>query len=174
MKSGQRAQAVVLLCGESNPYSLDPEHALLPWPREAAGNRLRLILGMTDQQYLRAFVRRNLLMGTTRWSVVAARVAVHLLYQAHRPQVVICLGRRVADAWATAYGGAGPEPLCVAELRPSLEQERMRLVHVPHPSGRNRAWNVAGTVARARALVRDQLAAVGVVVPAAEGSESCT
>ena len=38
----------ILLVGEANPYGEDPKYALFPQPRRAAGNRLRLIFGLTD------------------------------------------------------------------------------------------------------------------------------
>jgi len=124
-----------LIIGESNPYSDDPRCALLPWPRGATGDRLREILGLTDKEYLRAFDRRNLLVGAG-WSAPRARSAADLilLNLTFQPRpALILLGRKVSAAFgfrdARLPGEAppaGPLP---------------RVVLLPHPSGRCRAWN---------------------------------
>lgn len=56
--------------------------------------------------------------------------------------VAVLLGVRVQEAFS--------QPECAAALA------RIQVVHLPHPSGRNRAWNDQTTVARCRALV-DQM-----------------
>ena len=128
-----------LLVGESNPYSLDPRHALLPWPTGAAGDRLRSILGLTERQYLRAFDRANLVLGE-RWSLPAAREgAAHLMRQRPTTAPIVLLGRRVA----AAFGASDYRSFTTCG----------RLYLLPHPSGRCLAWNEPGAAQRARDLL---------------------
>jgi hypothetical protein len=168
---------VILLCGEGNPYSSDPEDAMLPWPREAAGNRMRLIAGMTDEEYLAAFTRRNLL-NTVRWSAPLARAEARRMLHELRPSAVVALGTKVADAWLDVLWTAcvhRPSVLwysrhtrCYSPGRPGEQWDpecappealRVELLLLPHPSGRNRAWDVPGAKGHAQValqmLVRD-------------------
>ena len=134
-----------LLVGESNPYSRNPGDALLPWPEGAAGARLRDILGMTNEVYLAAFDRVNLLGGSTKWSVRLARAVVSGLPDVDR----ILLGARVCAAH-----GVGFVPFtCVRPdgFRGGGAADVHWLI-LPHPSGRCRLWN-EGTAARARDVV---------------------
>jgi hypothetical protein len=56
----------VILVGENNPYSSDPEFALYCHPPGCAAYRLRRILGLPQHQYL-ALHRTNLCDGA--WSI---------------------------------------------------------------------------------------------------------
>lgn len=116
----------VLLVGESNPHSSDPRHALHPHPPGAAGSRLCKILGMQPCEYLEKFDRVNLLR-TAEWSPVKARNAARKL--THRRRIL--LGARVAAAHGIKF-----YPFC----RFTLEDD-VRVLILPHPSGRCRIWN---------------------------------
>lgn len=136
-----------MLVGELNPYGPDASMALYPVPRGAAGDRMREILGMTDQEYLRAFDRQNLCTGTwSRRSAVAR--AGELLAQ--RRSLYVLLGRRVADAFL-------PPPR--REMFALVEQRygdwAARLLLLPHPSGRCRLWNEPGAAESARRLLEE-------------------
>lgn len=125
----------VLLVGEANPYSLDPHDALLPEPRGAAGDRLRRLLEMTDEEYLATFARINLCRRT--WDRARAREkAARIL--AEWPDPVVLLGRKVAAAFELAF-----EPF----------SRHGRLLVLPHPSGLNRMWDAPGVRARGRDAV---------------------
>ncbi len=135
----------ILLLGESNPYSRDPDDALLPWPENAAGDRLRRILNMKSDEYLATFTRANLC--GARWSMPAAVAEARVLLDVHTPQLVIALGIKVCGAVCRAtnhalIGAFGCEKVGVEGLA--------RVLALPHPSGRNRIWQIPGTMQRAR------------------------
>jgi hypothetical protein len=127
-----------LIVGEVNPYGSDPTFALFPLPEGASGYRLRKILGLTQDEYLRAFDRANLCTG--RWSAEAAREAAEQIDSQDRCAVIL-LGRKVAKAF-----GLGSRELFT---------RCGRYVLLPHPSGRCRSWNDAARVEWARRLVRE-------------------
>lgn len=132
-----------LLVGEQNPYSIHEEDALLPWPQQAAGNRLRRILGMTQDEYLAAFVRRNLVRGRA-WKLADARERAAQLWILHVGPVV-ALGARVAKCFG-------------APFEPFSRHRGGRVLVLPHPSGLSRAWNAPGARERAESAVRELLA----------------
>lgn len=133
-----------LLVGELNPYGPDQRFALYPSPPGSAGDRLcRLILRLDPGEYLRRFERANLCTG--RFSASEARHAAQQIRLGERWTVL--LGRRVADAFRRAH--AIPlEPMTVDD-RPEV-----RLVVLPHPSGRNLYWNDPANFERCRELLR--------------------
>lgn len=117
----------ILLVGESNPYSDDPDFALYPRPRGSAGWRLcTAILGMTTSDYLRTFERVDLVSG--RWRIAEARATAAQL--THRRRVL--LGAKVAAAHGLPF-----TPFSRVEIR-----GHVWLVW-PHPSGRCRLWTPA-------------------------------
>jgi len=130
-----------LLVGEANPYSLDPDMALFPWPRQAAGNRLREILGLTDAKYVKRFDRINLVRGH-RWSIKLAREEANRLL-AERGGPMVLLGAKVASAFGLDF-----TPFTVA---------RGQLYLLPHPSGLCRVWNDSTAVPRTRSLLGEFL-----------------
>jgi len=134
-----------LLIGESNPYSRDPSHALLPWPVNASGGRLARLLHLTDREYLRAFDRMDLLPGP-RWSIVEARRAAALVVQRRPEGAIILLGTKVAAAFAREAGAAL-----------TLWGRVGRYVVAPHPSGLNRIWHDPEAPARLRALLAEHI-----------------
>lgn len=123
----------VLLVGETNPFGGDPAFALYHEPRYSSGNQLRLILGLTDDEY-EALDKVNLCKG--KWSVHAARAAWAGVVP--RPLIVL-LGRKVQTATE------GPTPFTYCTRGQSV------LLGLPHPSGLNRLWHVPDTRQRARA-----------------------
>ncbi len=144
-----------LLVGESNPYSVDQRNALLPWPAQAAGNRLRMILELTDREYLRAFDRANLVLGH-RWSLRAARDGAAYLLRQRPIGTFVLLGRRVAQAF-----GYRDEPFSVLQSQAPGTDHVFYLL--PHPSGRCREWNRPGAAERARRLLANFLPTHGLV-----------
>ena len=129
-----------LLVGEANPYSRRPDDALLPWPEGASGHRLSRLLGLSADDYVAAFERRNL-CGMV-WDTRRAREeAVRIEAGPHR--VLVLLGSKVRAAF-----GVRRDPFTV-DVTPT---ERV-YVHLPHPSGRSREWHRVGAAALARRLV---------------------
>lgn len=134
-----------LLVGESNPYSSDPDDALLPYPSQSAGARLcRDILGMTREAYLAAFDRCNLVRGQ-KWSVPVARAEARRISVERRGGVCVLLGAKVAAAF-----GVPTSPFAVYD---DPGASATRLVVLPHPSGLCRVWDEDGAMQRARDFV---------------------
>lgn len=132
----------VWLIGENNPYSNDPRYDLYFDPGGSAGSILcRSILGMREKDYIRSFVRRNLLR-RPKWSARLARLsAEEIRREVKAGEVVVLLGEKVWDAWAPLEFGreaSGFAPFWI----------RGNIVALPHPSGRNRTWNTTETSTR--------------------------
>jgi len=147
-----------LLVGELNPYGSDPRMALFPRPRLAAGNRLRLHLGLTDQQYLDLFDRANLCVG--KWSTKEARSrALELFaegYRLGRPAIVL-LGAKVSAAFRSAVlkdAYSNSTEACAGFFR-VLDAVGPKVVLLPHPSGRSRVWNDPTSRDKAREVLRE-------------------
>jgi hypothetical protein len=131
----------LVIVGEANPYGADPYFALYHLPRNASGNRLREIVGLTDHRYEK-LPKVNLC--PSRWSMKVARERAVALLGAH--DTLILLGAKVRSAFD------GPAPFAVGS--PS---EGKLLVGLPHPSGLNRAWDEPGARDRARSLLREHV-----------------
>ena len=156
---------MILLVGESNPYSSAPGDALLPWPIGAAGDRMRRILGMTEDEYLETFTRANV-CSSSRWSMPAAVDGAKALLAKHEPKLVVALGVKVCGAFCRVVDRAQVGAFGTAQLPPwqSIRAgDHLRrgggyiegvpgitLLHMPHPSGRNRIWQTPGSSQRAR------------------------
>lgn len=140
----------VWLIGEDNPYGDDPFFALYPLPTNASGGRLARILGLTNNEYMALFERRNLC--AKKWSMKEARKTAAAIYHESKGAPIVLLGKKVATAF-----DVGDEPLFeVAKpwargaLTFFVSQHRPRILLLPHPSGRNRVWNESGARDRAR------------------------
>ena len=140
-------KARVLVVGESNPHGSDPRLALYHRPRRASGNRLRLIMGLSDAAYLRYLDRANLCVG--RWSEQEARATMlellGLVTRSHEDTSLVLLGHRVL--------GASLAPADFGYFQ-TKKVRRVTVASLPHPSGLCRAWNEPGSVERARAALR--------------------
>lgn len=132
--------ARAILVGESNPYSRNPDDALLPYPAQSAGARLRGLLGWSEDEYLASFWRSNLASGRGWDQHEAEKAAANLVAEALRHDLdVVMLGARVASAFS--------KPPLDAWARDG------NLVRVPHPSGRCREWSRPGARERLRRLM---------------------
>lgn len=122
-----------VLLGMNNPLSQRPEHALFPRPSGCTGNRLlrllqRRVPEATERDYLRAFDRRNLLVGA--WSNARAREAARDLSVPLAGRTVVVLGGAVRRALGL------PEQL----VHP-VEMDGVTWRQLPHPSGLNHWYN---------------------------------
>jgi hypothetical protein len=144
---GELALPRVLLLGEDNPYGSDPSFALYCYPIGCAGYRLRRILGLPQHQYL-ALHRGNLCDGP--WSMKEARRRAALLVcEPTAPwRTIVMLGRKVADAFGYE------QPFFTSAPAPRTDGE-MRLVSLPHPSGRNAGSWTGNARERAREILRE-------------------
>lgn len=139
----------ILLLGESNPLSGDPEYALYCYPPGCSGHRLHRILGLPEEQYL-SLHRKNLCDGD--WSKAEAKTRASELLDPTAPwRVMVLLGRKVTEAFEKA--ACLDAPLIAFSTRACCPG--MTLVSLPHPSGRNAAlWNPKARD-RARQILRE-------------------
>lgn len=154
------ARAVLL--GMNNPLSSDPDDALVPWPDRCSGHRLWRLLsnavegGVAQEDYLRAFERRNLLPGR-EWDDAEARATAPALLKELTGRRVVVLGSKTA----TALGMR--KPLTPLEWHRHAGYE-VDYALVPHPSGLNQWYNAEGRRALAgrflAGLCREGLACV--------------
>ena len=136
---------MVALVGELNPYGADPRYALYHEPRNASGDRLRRVLGLTVRTYV-PLPKYNLCEAS--WSTSAARSRAGDIMAEHK--VIVALGAKVRAAfmyWRIAPGLELTAPFV-------LQGGEHTMVALPHPSGLCRAWNVRENVLRARELVK--------------------
>lgn len=132
-----------LIVGECNPYGGTDEFALYPAPDGCSGHRLCcLIFGMRRTHYLRVFDRTNLCQGL--WSNTYA-IALASKIQEDPQGRAILLGKKVANSFGLVF-----RPF---EMRKSSGEFSWLLL--PHPSGRNPAWEREGAVGRARECVSE-------------------
>jgi len=135
---------LVLVVGMLNPYGADPDFALYHLPREASGNRLRQIMGLSDVEYEK-LDKVNLCCGT--WSMKEAKAAAQRIREepdsSKWPRNVILLGSKVRDAF-------GLKTLAFYDYVPATPQ----VILLPHPSGRNLIWNDPFSFVRAREVLR--------------------
>lgn len=146
----------VWLVGEHNPLSADPRHALYPRPPGCAGARLAKVLGLSEEAYLSAFERRNLLPhDAPRWSAALARDAAKaLLGETSTGDRLVLLGARVAAAFGLLFR----ESLFRPAVRPvGLAGAPRAVLVLPHPSGRSREWNAPDAAPKAREGLRELL-----------------
>lgn len=139
----------VVLVGEQNPHGLDPRYALFDLPERAAGHRLRAkILGVRRTTYAR-FHRCNL-CDTEAWSTPVAKDKAYRLRDVLPDCLLVLLGSKVSEAFGFKY-----EPFSAKWCDPTPTGIMHRIVMLPHPSARNRAWNEPGAAERARAVLRE-------------------
>lgn len=160
------------LVGESNPYGPGREHALYPYPPGCSGARLCAFLGLTEDEYLARFERRNLL--AQAWSLpLARRAAALLLSEVRGSDRLVFLGMKVAQAFGYKFESlARHEAVIVPLSGDTLEvtrgftlvggasllasaRDRVKILIAPHPSGMNRAWNDPAMPGRLRVALAD-------------------
>lgn len=143
-----------LLVGEDNPYGSDPRYALYPEPEYSAGGRLcRLIMQMTVRQYIRAFERVNLCSG--KWSMPEAKAYAKKLaaWAYHSGTPMVLLGSKVAGAFGLKFDPFTYGDTVFGEVGDALFS--VRIVQLPHPSGRNRMWNEPGSIEKATRMLQE-------------------
>ena len=99
---------------------------------------MRALLDLTDAEYLRRFRRTNLCVGG--WDAELARAAAAKLVA--RESRLVVLGARVSAAIGVSYSPF--EQFAV---------EKCKVLVLPHPSGKCRAWNDPAASERARSSV---------------------
>lgn len=134
----------VAIVGELNPYGSDQRYALYHEPRNASGDRLRRILGLSVRSYV-PLSKYNLC--DREWLTLAARARAADILRMHT--VVITLGAKVRRAFYYWRFGPGAAAVPYAHIG-----EDLVMIALPHPSGLCRAWNEPGIVEQARGLVK--------------------
>lgn len=127
----------LVVVGEADPRGGPPLDRSSPG---RSGARLATILGLDGQSYDR-IIKVNLC--GRRWDRGEAMRSVGEVVRVHAGRVVVALGRKVASA----MGHEGPQ--FTARV-----VGKTVVVHLPHPSGRCRAWNDPEAPGRARRVVR--------------------
>jgi hypothetical protein len=148
--AGPEACRDVLLVGEDNPISSDPQYALYHEPRGCAGNRLQSkVLGVDPRRTYLAMWRTNLCTGG--WDLGEATERARILIAEDVPwNTVVLLGSKVARAYAKIVAPAA----FTWQTMQCLPYPAITFVALPHPSGRNPIWNDPDTIVRARDLMR--------------------
>ncbi len=147
----------VVVVGEDNPLSNEPEYALYNYPEGCSGWRLQRIFGLDDDQYL-ALARTNLC--SPMWSAIAARERAAALVAVGSPhRVFVLLGAKVRATFGKilARSLGEFELVKVGEdglFDKAVGQREFWFVCLPHPSGRCQAWNRPGAKELARGLLR--------------------
>ena len=136
-----------VLLGMNNPLSSRPEHALYPEPVNCTGWRLWQMLrartGATQDEYLEAFDRRNILSARVR-KMSEARVAAERLWSELRGRHVVLLGAEPRDALRIPVLMVKPQEVGGVTWR-----------QLPHPSGRNLWYSVSENRAMAELLLEE-------------------
>lgn len=158
----------VLLVGEDNPQSSDPRHALYPYPVHCAGHRFAEDIANVGMGHQLATWRTNLCAGPWRAAEARDRARALVVSDGVPWRVIIMFGAKVADAFryvnpTTNIPTTGTyAPFSVTRVVHRIQEassptraniDWIHLVQLPHPSGRNRVWNDAALIHRARALL---------------------
>jgi hypothetical protein len=117
----------------NNPISSRPEYALWPDPPNCTGWRLWKLLearnGATQDEYVQAFDRRNLLPGKV-WNAREARAAALRMVPDLAGRTVVLLGQEVRHAFRIPKLLIHPQEVGLTVWR-----------QLPHPSGLNHWFN---------------------------------
>lgn len=142
-----------LLVGEAPGPRGNPSYPLFPLPARCAGGRLAAAFGLSTRDYIRCFRRVDLLdyYPGVRWrkaDMERAQAAAACIKTMTRDLgLVILCGANVAAAW----GHDAPEFDVVTSN--GLRRIGYRVVRIPHPSGRNRAWSNPEMVRKLRGMI---------------------
>lgn len=119
----------------NNPQSSDPRHALYPAPSGCTGHRLWKFSQLSQDVYLEAFERRNVLDGRA-WSIPEARKVQAGLRAEFLGRTVVVLGAPVNSIMrgGTPHELAGPFVW-------TPDGAGGWMAKVPHPSGLNQFFN---------------------------------
>ena len=145
-------KARIALVGEAPGPRGNPATPLWPEPKTGAGGRLAAMAGMSRSEWLRSFVRANLLdyyPGPSFPLSVARPLAVPLA-QRLSPLPLVLLGRGVQAAFRF------PEPDPMVWVDYELEGVWIRAAGLLHPSGLNHYYNCALRKATVGSWLREQ------------------
>lgn len=121
-----------VLLGMNNPQGRE---ALLPDPPGCTGHRIwRMIherTGCSQQEYMDAFDRRNVLEGSTVWDISRACAVAQYVWLSLSGRRVVILGQEVRRVMRLP---------AVRSLRWSVS-DGVEWCVIPHPSGLNRWYN---------------------------------
>lgn len=146
----------VLVVGEDNPYGADPQFALYPMPTGCSGYRLcHDVFAITQLRHLGLW-RANLCEG--KWSTKAARERVRQLFVPEAPwTTAVLLGKKVREVVTKTLDADGVLGNFEADYYRGVDGEQFLLIALPHPSGRNLAWNQPSVRANARRVLAEHI-----------------
>lgn len=116
---------------------------LYPYPPGCAGDRLKGYTGYTVTQYIHGTQRQNIIPDRcpVGWPAAEARANAEVIFEDAKQagQALVLVGARVKQAFRVEH-----------QLFKIVDVHGVRLVCIPHPSGRNLAWNSQETRDAAR------------------------
>jgi len=151
---GQTAR--ILVVGEVSPLLNGGAIALSRLPKNSSWDRLRRLLGLSDADYDGCMTKTNLC--AEKWHMYKARQRAREIWSSVLGRigeysdcdVLVMLGSRVREI----FGGMGLGHVdyfgyrCLPHSLPHL-----KVVSLPHPSGRSRAWNDPSSRTRSIAVM---------------------
>ena len=160
MENEPASCARILLVGEDNPQSSAPEHALYPHPERCAGERLcNTILRLDEDVYLACY--RTNLCHDGSWNIKKARERAVTLTGPEVPwDTVGMLGAKVLKVFQSEFKDTPAldlgtmKPFQIRGPLPPIATFTLRLLYLPHPSGRNLMYNSQAVRDNARDALR--------------------
>lgn len=148
VEEGEWERPAGLLVGEQPRPGGNPKLPLWPWPRTSAGGRLFEMSRMPLTDYLRLLARTNVAhRPVARWNSDGARQrGLELLRMLPEGTRVVACGARARDALGIGEFWTPQHAF--------LDGSDVRMVAIPHPSGRCREYNQPGAAERAGRWVR--------------------
>lgn len=146
----------ILLIGQAPGPNTNPRKPLYPLPESSSGGRLAKFMGLTAEQYLVLFDRCNVLQEfpgkydrDDRFPIRQALIAARAMLPFLKDRQVVFVGRNVANVF-------GYQELPFHKWTVDTEFDFL-LSCVPHPSGRNRWYNLEENVDASQKFWRETL-----------------
>jgi hypothetical protein len=131
----------ILLVGEQPPerwlvdLAYREKHSpMFPYPPNSAGGRLHRISDLSLGEYIHGLDRVNLIPEYKKWNAREAIANAKALLRERKPTHVFLCGRRVACAFGVPEDAELP-------LKQRCDSIETHVIAIPHPSGRNHAYN---------------------------------
>lgn len=156
-----------LIIGQAPGRDTDPDFPMYPLPKNRAGHRLQVLLGMSRAEYLMAFDRVNLLNhfpganpDGDKFPMTPAKLAAQSMRPLLAGRIVLMVGRGVASAFGLEKQAflEWVDIRCTRRCMVSKAPHTARVVLIPHPSGRARWYNENDNRSSAHEFLREFVA----------------